>query len=113
VDKEVYKIRAKCCDNTHECVNVRFAALNITDESEFEEKGSCLNDCGEQFSNHNPHPCTSSKINLDEVTEQNRIKSCNDACIGKFFCYICSTIYKIFDIVHYVESKHVVKIIHI
>ncbi|XP_060568431.1 uncharacterized protein LOC132727025 isoform X2 [Ruditapes philippinarum] len=82
VENDVYRIRAKCCDNTSECVNVRIAAAIITDKSEFENKGSCSNDCPTLFSQHNSNHCTSSKITLDDVTEQNRIKSCNYACIG-------------------------------
>ncbi|XP_060568319.1 uncharacterized protein LOC132726920 [Ruditapes philippinarum] len=82
VDKEVFRVRAKCCDNTYECVNVRVAALNVTDENKFEEKGSCLNDCGKLFSDHNPHTCVSSKMSLDDVKGPGKVQSCNDVCIG-------------------------------
>jgi hypothetical protein len=80
----VYRVRAKCCDNTYECVKVRYAALNITDVNDFEEKGKCFNDCGKLFSGHNPHTCVSSKMNLDELTGPRKTKSCNFACVGKF-----------------------------
>jgi hypothetical protein len=84
VDKEVFRVRAKCCDNTYECVNVRVAALNVTDENKFEEKSSCQNDCGKLFSDHNPHTCVTSKMSLVDVKEPGKVQSCNDVCIGKF-----------------------------
>ncbi|XP_060568352.1 uncharacterized protein LOC132726951 [Ruditapes philippinarum] len=78
----VYRVRAKCCDNTYECVNVRYAALNITDVNDFEEEGKCLDDCGKLFSDHNPQTCVSSKMNLDEVKGPSKIKSCKYSCVG-------------------------------
>ncbi|XP_060568341.1 uncharacterized protein LOC132726941 [Ruditapes philippinarum] len=81
-DIQVFRVRAKCCNHTHECPARRMSSSDILDENKFEEKSSCLKDCDKLFSNYNPHTCTSSKMSLNEIKEQSKIKSCKATCLG-------------------------------
>jgi hypothetical protein len=110
-DIQVFRVRAKCCNHTHECPVRRMSSSDISDENKFEEKSSCMKDCGKLFSNYNPHTCTSSKMSLNEITEQSKIKSCKATCLGKILGHVCTTILKMFDILYHIKSTHVVNII--
>ncbi|XP_060568441.1 uncharacterized protein LOC132727044 [Ruditapes philippinarum] len=82
LEKDVYRVRAKCCDHTYECSVRRIMSLDISDENKFGDKGSCSKDCETRFSQHNFNTCVSSKMILDDLSAQSKIKSCEKTCLG-------------------------------